>query len=62
MSIFAMFCAGFEMNYGKMDVIIRKKQSVSAYAKMSNNVEKVKLLTQAFKNSFMRVKKKEREL
>ncbi|WP_313259903.1 hypothetical protein [Lacrimispora sp.] len=50
------------MNYGKMDVIIRKKQSVSAYAKMSNNVEKVKLLTQAFKNSFMRVKKKEREL
>ncbi|GLC79613.1 hypothetical protein LBYZC6_17270 [Lacrimispora brassicae] len=34
MSIFAMFCAEFEMNYQEMDVIIRKKHSVSAYAKM----------------------------
>jgi hypothetical protein len=54
MSIFAMFCAGFEMNYGLLDVIIRKKQSVSAYAKELKNVEKVKILTQALKNSFMR--------
>jgi hypothetical protein len=58
MSTFAMFCAGFEMNYGLLDVIIRKKQSVSAYAKESKNVGKVKILTQALKNSFMRDRKR----
>ncbi len=35
-----MFCAGFEMNYGLLDVIIRKKQSVSAYAKESKKCRK----------------------
>lgn len=28
-----MFCAAFEMNYTGIDVIIKKKHSVSAYAK-----------------------------
>jgi len=58
MSIFAMFCARFEMNYQEMDVIIRKKHSVSAYANVSKNVEKVKLLTQGFKQLIMRVRKR----
>lgn len=53
-----MFCARFEMNYQEMDVIIRKKHSVSAYANMSKNVKKVKPLTQGLKNSFMRVRKR----
>ncbi len=53
-----MFCARFEMNYQEMDVIIRKKHSVSAYANVSKNVEKVKLLTQGFKQLIMRVRKR----
>lgn len=40
MSIFAMFCAEFEMNYQGMDVIIRKKHSVSAYAKKRKKCRK----------------------
>jgi hypothetical protein len=60
MSIFAMFCARFEMNYQEMDVIIRKKHSVSAYANVSKNVEKVKLLTQGFKVLIYEDEKKER--
>jgi len=62
MSTFAMFCAGFEMKYKQMDVIIRKKQSVSAYANMSENVEKVEPLTQGFEELNYEGKKKERKL
>ncbi|SET43464.1 hypothetical protein SAMN05443270_0037 [Lacrimispora sphenoides] len=57
-----MFCARFEMKYKKMDVIIRKKQSVSAYANMSKNVEKVEPLTQGFEELNYEGKKKERKL
>ncbi len=55
-----MFCARFEMNYQEMDVIIRKKHGVSAYANVSKNVEKVKPLTQGFKELIFEGKKKER--
>ncbi|WP_166433251.1 hypothetical protein [Lacrimispora sphenoides] len=50
------------MKYKKMDVIIRKKQSVSAYANMSKNVEKVEPLTQGFEELNYEGKKKERKL
>ena len=45
-----------------MDVIIRKKLSVSAYANMLKNVEKVEPFTQGFEELNYEGKKKERKL
>jgi hypothetical protein len=59
MSKYAMFCAEFEMNYKVIGVIIIKKCSVSAYAKVHISILKMRnIYMELLKNSFMRERKR----